>query len=108
MKNKKANTALFMVIATILNVVLMLLFLTIGFVLLAAFGSGDDSNGQVAWTMIIFIGSLALSWTLYALMVKAYSKRVDMDETFAPITFKKKNTKKPSKGGDNSMSSMKG
>lgn len=107
MKNKKANTALFMVIATILNVVLMLLFLTIGFVLLAAFGSGDDSNGQVVWTMIIFIGSLALSWTLYALMVKAYSKRVDMDETFAPISFKGKKSKKPSQGSDN-MSSMKG
>lgn len=98
-----------MVIATILNVVLMLLFLTIGFVLLARFGNGDNANGQAAWTMAIFVGSLALSWGIYALIVKAYSKHVDLDETFAPITFNRKNPKKPKDNGDSSnMSSLKG
>ena len=111
MKNKKLNTAIFMVVATIVNVLLMLFFLFVGFILLAKFGTGDDSNSQVIWTMVIFVAAMLLSWATYGFMVKVYSKHVNLDENFAAISFKrKKKQKKQSQenSGSGSGASVKG
>lgn len=93
---KKRNTALFMVIATIINIVIMLVFLMIGMILLAKFNpAGEDGSASAAiWVMVIFIVSLGLSWLCYGFMVKVYTKHVNMEENFAPITFGSKNRKR--------------
>lgn len=95
MKNKKANTAIFMAVATLINVVLMLVLLLAGFVLLARFGNPDNASANVAWTMVIFVASIGLSWVIYAAIVKAYTKKVDVEGTFAPLFGRRKPRRNP-------------
>ena len=83
---KKRNTAVFITLATIGNVVLMMIFFVLGFVLLGRFGNPDDENGNMVWIMLIFF----VSWFIYSRFVKWYTKKVDADETFAPIFSKKR------------------
>ena len=82
---KKRNTAVFVLIATILNIVLMMVFMLIGYILLAKFGNPDNPNGAQIWLIVIFLGSIGLSWFIYSRMVKWYTKRVDVEKKFAPL-----------------------
>ena len=81
---KKTNTAIFIILATILNVVLMIGFMVIGVVLLGRFGD-PESNLNTMWWFLIFAGSVALSWLIYNRLIKWYTKRVDMEKNFAPV-----------------------
>lgn len=87
---KKRNTAVFITLATIGNVVLMIIFFILGFTLLGMFGNPDDESGNMVWIMLIFFSSIGLSWFIYSRFVKWYTKKVDADETFAPIFSRKK------------------
>lgn len=89
---KKRNTAVFITLATIGNVVLMMIFFILGFVLLGRFGNPDDENGNMVWIMLIFFVSIGLSWFIYSRFVKWYTKKVDADETFAPLFSKKRSS----------------
>ncbi len=82
---KKRNTAIFVIVATIVNVVLMIVFMLIGYILLARFGNPDNPNGAQIWLVVIFLGSIGLSWFIYSRMVKWYTKRVDVEKKFAPL-----------------------
>ncbi len=97
---KKRNTAIFVLVATILNIVLMLLFMIIGYILLAKFGNPDNPGAAQVWLIIIFVGSIGLSWFIYSRIVKWYTKKVDVDKKFAPLIGP--SNKKPRKGGDGS------
>lgn len=94
---KKRNTVVFITLATIGNIVLMLILFFVGFMLLGRFGNPEDENGNMTWIMVIFFVSIGLSWFIYSRFVKWYTKRVDADETFAPVFSSKR---KPSKSGD--------
>ena len=82
---KKRNTAIFVIVATILNIVLMMVFMLIGYILLARFGNPDNPSGAQIWLIVIFLGSIGLSWFIYSRIVKWYAKRVDVDKKFAPL-----------------------
>ena len=81
---KKRNTALFILVATILNVVLMIGFMVLGFVLLGKFGN-PESNLNTLWLFLIFAGAVAFSWLIYNSLIKWYMKRVDVEKNFAPV-----------------------
>ena len=82
---KKRNTALFMVVATVVNLVLMTIFMLIGYILLVKFADPDKPEAGQIWLIVIFIGSIILAWFIYSRMVKWYTKRVDVNEKFAPL-----------------------
>ncbi len=82
---KKRNTALFMLIATVINIVLMTVFMLIGYILLVRFANPDNPQAGQVWLIVIFIGSIILAWFVYSRMVKWYTKRVDVNEKFAPL-----------------------
>lgn len=82
---KKRNTALFMLIATVINLVLMTLFMLIGYILLVRFADPDKPQAGQVWLIVIFIGSIILAWFVYSRMIKWYTKRVDVNEKFAPL-----------------------
>ena len=82
---KKRNTAVFVLIATIINIILMMVFMLVGYILLARFGNPDNPNGAQIWLIVIFLGSIGLSWFIYSRMVKWYTKRVDVEKKFAPL-----------------------
>ena len=95
---KKTNTALFILIATILNVVLMIGFMIVGFVLLGKFGD-PESNLNTLWLFMIFAGSVALSWFIYNRLIKWYTRRVDMEKNFAPVFAPRKNRPRKNDAG---------
>ena len=82
---QKLNTAIFVLVATIINVFLIILFLIIGFVLLAKFGNPEADSANSIWIMVIFASSLGLSWVIYHYAMKAFTKKVNVDENFAPL-----------------------
>ncbi len=96
---KKRNTAVFITLATIGNVVLMIIFFILGFTLLGMFGNPDDESGNMVWIMLIFFASIGLSWFIYSRFVKWYTKKVDADETFAPIFSRRKGSSSDSPSG---------
>ena len=102
---KKRNTALFMLIATVVNIVLMTVFMLIGYILLVRFADPDNPQAGQIWLIVIFIGSIILAWFVYSRMVKWYTKKVDVNEKFAPIITPRYRKKK--KQGDDEESGMK-
>lgn len=82
---KKRNTAIFMLIATVINIVLMTVFMLIGYILLVRFANPEKPEAGQIWLIVIFIGSIILAWFVYSRMIKWYTKRVDVNEKFAPL-----------------------
>lgn len=74
-----------MVVATIVNVLLTILFFFIGFLLMARFANPEDENSTTIWIMLVFIISIGLSWFVYSRLIKWFSKKVNLEENFAPI-----------------------
>ncbi|MBR4121395.1 MAG: leader peptide processing enzyme [Spirochaetales bacterium] len=91
---KKRNTAIFMVIATVINIVLMTVFMLIGYILLVRFADPEKPEAGQIWLIVIFIGSIILAWFVYSRMIKWYTKRVDVNEKFAPLITPKPRKKK--------------
>ena len=81
---KKRNTAIFILVATILNVVLMVFFIIIGFVLLNRFGD-PESDWNTLWIFLMFVGAVGFSWVIYHALIKLYMKHVDVEKKFAPV-----------------------
>lgn len=85
--NKKLNTALFFLVATIVNIVLVLVIalgLLIPYVWLAQ-QLKLDAGVNLMGLVVILIGSLALSFPIYRQLVAMFQKRVDLEKHFDPI-----------------------
>ena len=82
---KKRNTAVFILIATIVNLILMTVFMLVGYILLLRFADPEKPQAAQIWLLVIFIGSVVLAWLIYSRMVKWYTKRVDVEKNFAPL-----------------------
>ena len=100
---KKRNTAIFVLIATLLNIVLMMVFMLIGYILLVRYGNPDNPSGAQIWLIVIFLGSIGLSWLIYSRIIKWYTKRVDVEKKFAPLISPRSRKKRPTEGEDPSM-----
>ena len=88
--NKKANTVLFMLGATVVNIVLMVAIFVLLFWLYGRFIAPSVSPQATSYVMIVlFVGSIALTYFIYYRIAKWISKRWDLDEYFDPI-FKQK------------------
>jgi len=73
-----------MVIATILNLVLMLALFLLCFVLISNFVS-PDSKLVPLWLSLSFIVSIGGSFALYSVIIKAFSKKFHIEEKMAPL-----------------------
>lgn len=87
---KKRNTVIFMLLATLANIVLMVAFFLIGLVIMNFVVSEDDVTGVMIGYLLVFFFAIGLSWFIYSRFVKWYTKKVNADETFAPIFASKK------------------
>jgi len=93
--NKRLNTVLFILGATVTNLLIMAILAAGGFLLLSVLPFGSSAPGIKSMLMIVvFFGAIVGSFFIYHAIVKAISKRVDMDKYFHPI-FRNKN-----QGGD--------
>jgi hypothetical protein len=84
--NKKTNTALFIVGATVANIILMIILIIIGFAIISAL-LPQNANGNFASILflLVFLGSIAGSFFIYHKVIQFISKRVDMEKYFHPI-----------------------
>ena len=101
---KKRNTAVFVLIATLINLALMFIFMLTGYILLLKFGDHENTTAAQVWIIVIFLASIGLSWFIYSRIIKWYMKRVDVEKKFAPIINPRR--KKPARDQED-MSSMK-
>ncbi len=84
--NKKANTVLFMLGATILNV-LMMVVIFLALMLLYAWivpGGFATQAGQIIG-IVLFLVAIGLTYFLYHKMIKLISKKWNLDDYFDPI-----------------------
>jgi hypothetical protein len=83
--NKRINTLLFILGATVFNVLLyIVVFLLLMLVYSRIIGSLPESAQQ--WGLIIIlILPIAVSFVLYRLLLKVLLKKVDVDKYFSPL-----------------------
>lgn len=84
--NKKTNTALFILGATVANILVMIILIIIGFAIISAL-LPHNSNPQVASILflVVFLAAIAGSFFIYHKVIQFVSKRVDMEKYFHPI-----------------------
>ncbi len=82
--NKKVNTILFILGATILNLVFMLLLFFILFALLVRFVSQDSSVFPLLLALL-FILSIGGSFFLYTFAMKKLSARIRLEDYLSPL-----------------------
>ncbi|MDR0710033.1 MAG: leader peptide processing enzyme [Spirochaetaceae bacterium] len=83
---KKTNTLLFILAATLFNIVVTVVCFLVLLLLFVRFFASALPETASAWALpAIFIGSIALSFVLYRLAVKLLIKRIDVDKHFSPL-----------------------
>ncbi len=83
--NKKINTALFIIGATAVNMLLIFIIMTALIALtVVLIQNPSDQAAQVIF-LLVFIASIGLSFFIYNKVIKFVSKKVDMDKYFHPI-----------------------
>ncbi len=87
--NKKVNTAIFIIVATLLNLLLMVL-ITALLILIVVKIFGDSSSIMIFFA-IAFILGIALSFLAYSSIMKFISTKYDLDKYLHPIFNKNKN-----------------
>jgi hypothetical protein len=94
--NKKANTVFFILGATVLNIVTMLIILFLGIFLIGRFlsESAQESVGQFLF-ILVFLVAIAGSFFSYNRLIKYISNKIDMDKYFHPIFKPRGGGKKP-------------
>lgn len=84
--NKKANTIVFMLVATVFNVVItvacfVVLLILYGWLLAPLLPQETAAIGLP----IVFIGAIVLSFVIYRYALKAFTKRFETEKYFDPL-----------------------
>jgi hypothetical protein len=83
---KKANTLLFILGATVFNVLITIASFVVLLLLFVKFLSPVLPESSAAWALpVIFIGSVVLSFVTYRIVLKQLMKRIDVDKHFSPL-----------------------
>lgn len=89
--NKKVNTVLFILGATVLNIILMIIIMTVGLALLSVFVGESVSEGAASIIfLLLFVVSIGGAFFIYHRLVGLISKKIDMDSYFHPIFSRRK------------------
>lgn len=87
--SKKSNTVLFMLAATILNIIIMLLLFVICFILITRFAD-PTSNLVPLWLGLSFLVSIGGSFWLYSVVIKWMTRKFQLEDKLAPLVSKRK------------------
>ena len=90
--NKKVNSLIFMLVATVVNIILLCLFFLVGLLVLNFIaGQWPDSSLIPALIMIVFVGAIVLSFFVYSRLVKWATKKFDLEEKMDPLFSSRRN-----------------
>jgi hypothetical protein len=89
--SKKSNTLLFILAATVFNVLVTIVaFMALLFFFTLVIMPRLPENAA-AWAVpVIFIGAIALSFVIYRVILKFLMKKVDIEKHFDPIFGRRK------------------
>jgi hypothetical protein len=89
--NKKLNTVLFLIGATVFNLLVMFILIVVFLVIIQAiFRDRLNPNIFSVLMILIFVVSIAASFFVYGRIVRWLSRRIDMDKYFLPLFRRKK------------------
>ena len=89
--NKKTNTLLFILGATLFNVIVAILCFVLFTVLFSIFIVPHVSESVHVWGLsLIFLAAIVTSFFIYRFALKFLMKKIDMEKYFDPIFGKKK------------------
>jgi hypothetical protein len=84
--SKKTNTLLFILGATVFNILITIIcFIALLLLYARLFMPHIPENAQSWGFPVIFIGAIALSFVIYRLILKKVMKKIDMEKHFDPI-----------------------
>lgn len=84
--NKKLNTALFFLGATVANLgIVVLLFLVVFVPYIIFIGPLIPDSAKFISLIVIFIGAMIGSFPIYRKLIEWFQTKVDMDKHFEPI-----------------------
>ncbi len=88
--NKKTNTVLFILGATVFNLITMaILFIVPLVILILLFGESLGSYFGIV-SILLFFAALVSSFFVYGFVMKKLTAKINMDKYFEPIFKKKK------------------
>ncbi len=94
--NKKGYTIVFMLIATLLNLLLLTVFFILGFVLLGLFMSSHPDTSLTGFlTLLVFVVSIGATFLIYNALIKVAVNKFDLENKIYPF-FSPKNKRKKS------------
>lgn len=84
--NKKVNTVLFILGASVVNILTMFLILLLGLFLMSVVlsESARESVGQFFF-IVVFLAAIGGSFFIYNRLIKFISKKIDLDKYFHPL-----------------------
>jgi branched-subunit amino acid ABC-type transport system permease component len=94
--SKKSNTLLFMLGATVFNILLTLASFFGILALYAWLLAPHLSENAQSWGLLaVFAGAIALAFVLYRLIIRQLTKRIDFDKYFDPLFSRRRNKPRP-------------
>ncbi|MFA5571107.1 MAG: leader peptide processing enzyme [Sphaerochaetaceae bacterium] len=93
MIRKKVNTVLFVLGATLINLIIMVVFLVVGLFIIARLVPQESPLSQLLLGLVI-IGSIGGSFAIYLKVVKKAIERYNLKEHLDPIFFRKRGDKR--------------
>jgi membrane protein implicated in regulation of membrane protease activity len=89
--NKKTNTFLFILGATLFNIVVTIISLLLLLMIYARFIMSHLPEGAQAWSLVlVFIASIAISFVVYRFTLKILLKKIQIDKYLDPIFGRRK------------------
>ena len=94
--SKKTNSLIFMLLATLLNLVLLIVFFILGFVILNLVISAMPENVAVVQigVVLVFVFAISLSFFVYSRIVNLLTKKFNLEEKLDPL-FVRKGSRRP-------------
>jgi hydrogenase-4 membrane subunit HyfE len=83
--NKRTNTLLFILGATVFNILLYIICFLLLLVIYAQIAQSMPESAQQWGLVVILILPIILSFILYRVILKVVMKKVDMEKHFAPL-----------------------
>lgn len=84
--SKKTNTVWFMLVATIVNLLLLVLFFVIGFKIISLYlNVNPESTIAPLLIGLVFLGSIVLSFLVYSKLVKFVVNKYKLEDKMDPL-----------------------
>lgn len=84
--NRRLNSVLFIIAATVANVLMMIVIFGVLLVLFARFVAPMLSPGvNQILLLVLFVGSVVLTYVLYHRLMRWLSRRYDLEKYFGPL-----------------------